>query len=794
MTRLSQVDAEWPTQRILPGLPAMRPHSWQAGSVGGGQRLRAVQRAPNCALQRSNAIDLPLDEDHPGKMNGREDNYDQGAPQGGRADQPSRGSQRVLNTDRGTPTDEELFANQLEAALASKEISPQLETIGIAKDYLAEQARAVSQTLWQQVAPEERRLLEAQADLRRTRSLRSNLPWYSRLTLGFPWRRAYADNLKNTEITAEAAVRTARDTLAAALREQSILPFIRSQLSDAFGASYSTELRVNYSPGLSEVFDPRYEITTKATRELSSVISAIRGGSIGLAGLRGSGKTTLIESICNGRIKSFARQAIACQVSAPVEYEPRDFILHMYAKICEALIGSTAAFSLKDASEPRRITPVRRSVLFRYATAAASAVGAVLIAIGILKILDVRVTWIGGALYIAIGAILQTLPIIAERIINTALSSVSLVSFGPWDDALDNIVIDLRDTEREVFEELRRRAGDLLDNIRYQQTYTSGWSGSLTAPVAAAALSRGREWARQPMTYPEVVASLRTFLGDIAARFRPVVIGIDELDKMESGEKARKFLNDIKGIFGIQGCYFFISVSVDAMSSFERRGMPFRDAFDSSFDDIVTVSTLTYEDARAIIDRRVIGLSNQFIALAYVVSGGIARDLIRAMRKVVTTGAESNDVTLRVISSALVADEIESKLAAVEVALQRDAGWKWNEKILDVRRRVRAGDEDSLIEAARRLGTAISTDEKSADESSRLAADLAAYLYFGATVLSYFSETLDEGRLSQAENAGLLEKFAECRQAFVLGAAEAWRRISDSRVALRLDVILPLGP
>ena len=103
---------------------------------------------------------------------------------------------------------------------------------------------------------------------------------------------------------------------------------------------------------------------------------------------------------------------------------------------------------------------------------------------------------------------------------------------------------------------------------------------------------------------PEIVDSLRSFLESIA-QTRKVFVGIDELDKIESDERARQFVNEIKGIFGIKDCYFLLSVSEEAIGSFERRGIPFRDVFDSSFDEIVRVRYLKLEDATTLLNRRV---------------------------------------------------------------------------------------------------------------------------------------------------------------------------------------------
>ena len=138
---------------------------------------------------------------------------------------------------------------------------------------------------------------------------------------------------------------------------------------------------------------------------------------------------------------------------------------------------------------------------------------------------------------------------------------------------------------------------DSLIAIRFQQTISSDWSGTISLgggniPVGLQSQwTQGASWARQPQTYPELVGRFREFATSITQRYR-VVIGIDELDKLESGVKAERFLNDIKGIFGIRECYFLVSVSEDAAASFDRRGLPFRDVFDTCFDSVITVSYL----------------------------------------------------------------------------------------------------------------------------------------------------------------------------------------------------------
>jgi hypothetical protein len=73
-----------------------------------------------------------------------------------------------------------------------------------------------------------------------------------------------------------------------------------------------------------------------------------------------------------------------------------------------------------------------------------------------------------------------------------------------------------------------------LSNIRFQQSFTSGWSGSLKLPV--------------------------TLEGSMKS-YKQVLICIDELDKLESDEAAQRFLNGIKSVFNQTRCSYLVSVS-----------------------------------------------------------------------------------------------------------------------------------------------------------------------------------------------------------------------------------------
>lgn len=155
---------------------------------------------------------------------------------------------------------------------------------------------------------------------------------------------------------------------------------------------------------------------------------------------------------------------------------------------------------------------------------------------------------------------------------------------------------------------------------------------------------RGSAEARQPYTYPEVVERFREFLREVATEVHVgggrVFIGIDELDKIGSGDQAQRFVNELKAVFRVPHVYYLVSVSDDAQAAFKMRGLPIRDAFDSAFDRIFTVPFLPLADSRRFIRKRVIGMSEPYIHLCHCLSGGLPRDLIRICRRFIGSGGE----------------------------------------------------------------------------------------------------------------------------------------------------------
>jgi hypothetical protein len=392
----------------------------------------------------------------------------------------------------------------------------------------------------------------------------------------------------------EAAIEERDDLL-----RMSTLPFLRNRLSLS---SHQMDLLNVEAPGLSEVFDPLYEVPVSATNRLDELIDSLPGGSIGIAGPRGAGKTTLIRSFCTG---SRARaDDVATLQSAPVEYSARDFVLHLFVSLCYEVLGQTednqfTAQSTHPAESLRRgfRSPPRLLLL-----------GGVFLILGGLALFGLFVRDISVDPRLAWGLVMVWCGLL---LVYVAMPSLFTGTPPVTDDGDEQRVL------------LRAAATRRLQELRFQQTISSSWTGGAKAPVGLqATVSRGSTLARIQLSFPELVTMLRQFMELVARKGKGrLIVGIDELDKLPSDDTARQFLNELKAIFGVRGCYYLISISEEAMANFDRRGLPFRDVFDSSFDDVVNVSYLSLPDAQRLLNRRVV-LPIPFTCLCYCLSGG----------------------------------------------------------------------------------------------------------------------------------------------------------------------------
>jgi len=127
------------------------------------------------------------------------------------------------------------------------------------------------------------------------------------------------------------------------------------------------------------------------------------------------------------------------------------------------------------------------------------------------------------------------------------------------------------------------------------------------------------------------VHGFREFCKNVVGAVKgPVVIAIDELDKVESTNDVIELLRAIKGIFDIRGVHYFVSVSDEAARRLQLSGIRERDEFNSSFYQVFELPRAGMEIIDAIIEKRGIKrLAENEAAAVEVFCSGIPREAIR---------------------------------------------------------------------------------------------------------------------------------------------------------------------
>ncbi len=498
---------------------------------------------------------------------------------------------------------------------------------------------------------------------------------------------------------------------------------------------------VTVGVGLAEVSIDDNHVATGVQKRLLHLFTSLPGASIGISGPRGVGKSSLLSALCGSNPTIAGRPAIAINTSAPVEYDGRDFLLHLFATLCRQVLRTEGEDKLINEYELafHREQDWRGTSFLN----AMPQIGQLLVYIGAaLFIVAVMVAGFQSFVTaeqnnqrIAIKADLQQRAAYRARVLIKAnenqrkqtgaksaaatglpisINNLESGSSEPTESKsqplqpLDLLVVlastplftlallaiifgTLLPLANRTFRQLSpkrhyhtfgtgehreivERTLSELHNINFQRTSTSGWSGSLKAPLGIdLGTSAGISVVQRPESLPELVERFRKFVRDVGSAYNNVVlIGIDELDKLKTAQQAEAFLNGVKSVFGIQGCFYLISVSEHALAAFERRGMGFRDAFDSALDDIVHVDFLDLQQSRTLLNRRILRLPDPFLQLCYMLSGGLPRDLIRHARTMLDSAAEGQEgsLSLRQVVTRLASQDLMARIRATSIAMR----------------------------------------------------------------------------------------------------------------------------
>ncbi|MFJ3795068.1 P-loop NTPase fold protein [Streptomyces sp. NPDC090088] len=370
----------------------------------------------------------------------------------------------------------------------------------------------------------------------------------------------------------------------------------------------------------------------------------------------------------------------------------------------------------------------------------------------------------------------------------------------------------LRSPRRRAYP-LARQCRDQLHRLRTVQTKTTSWNPTVQQ-ISSLAGGSSATYSTLPPNYPELVSEFRRLLSSIAHEIYEehgtCIIAVDELDRLGSADAAISFLNELKTIFGIPYVHFLLAVADDVGATFVRRGLPNRDATDSTLDDIVHVIYFNLDEARALLLRRVPNLGDSNILFAYALSGGLPRDLVRYCRRIVdlhrTVPVESTESVVRLLAAeemTQVLGGFRLLLAKLPLTPQGGAALHLLRRLIFETRTGRRPSVTSLEESLTALvhhGQAVPLADGARglpDEEGALIAEAATFAYFLLTVLRIFISPDLMSRVRRTTPAGWRghpAHLAEARLELGVSAYSAQHVINAIRDAWGMEILLGDAP
>jgi hypothetical protein len=125
------------------------------------------------------------------------------------------------------------------------------------------------------------------------------------------------------------------------LRDQVLGPFIVEQRNEEVRNPrlFDTSIGEKSPPRLIEGSEPRRLVRTDAMDRVAATAKNVHSGSLGVSGPRGVGKSTILQFF--GTDAATANDTdLRLVIPAPVDYEPREFIIHLFGQLCDAVMQS----------------------------------------------------------------------------------------------------------------------------------------------------------------------------------------------------------------------------------------------------------------------------------------------------------------------------------------------------------------------------------------------------------------------------------------------------------------------
>jgi hypothetical protein len=319
------------------------------------------------------------------------------------------------------------------------------------------------------------------------------------------------------------------------------------------------------------------------------------GGSYGLSGPRGAGKSWLmLRAICWA--KEGARPGIGLWYPSPSEYRPLDFL----ASLSDSLANEIRRWFGEHPDAQRRL---RRA---RWTTRVCAVTG--------------------------FAAVLAWYVLGHSTAFGDVVRGLGLGLVGAGASGLAALLVTRGWRRRHPEERLLQEARVIGERARWTATRREGSEIGAQAGsgiIGSIKRSRERELVERPATLSSLVHDFRA-LAELAgtATGGRVVIAIDELDKMADPGKVRELLRDIKGIFEVPGVRFLVSVSDEAARNLSLGALTERNEFNSSFYTVLQAQPPSPDECAELLQRRG-GVPREVALVLAVLAGGNPREVVR---------------------------------------------------------------------------------------------------------------------------------------------------------------------
>jgi hypothetical protein len=385
----------------------------------------------------------------------------------------------------------------------------------------------------------------------------------------------------------------------------------------------SLELTVPRTPlaKLGEVGSLDGFVNTQTSERVQYLIENSTSVAIGVSGPRGAGKTSLLRLFGHLRhdTRTAAGRHLGVLVSAPTVYDRREFLIYLFQRLCLTISSKGATGEV-----PMRFRRSGRSVAWAALTVMSIAA------------LVAGVAW--------------PWPLTMWKAIVGHPQQVA-VTMGIAGLAVSAGVLLTRRIRTQL---RRRRQGDVAAlaeryyrELSYQETHTWTVAGGIKAAIGEFGSTGSLQRTQQQLSYPQLIDMFSRFLREASATTgkshlgaTKLVICIDELDRVSPAEAAVNLIHDIKGVFNVEGCAFLVSISEEALNLFERRIEAMRGTLDSVFDTTIEVGAFSLVQTREFLAKKFGSLPEPYVWLCHCLSGGIARELNRTVRRLHTLRSE----------------------------------------------------------------------------------------------------------------------------------------------------------